>query len=795
MREKKKTVALEAKTSGKAMTAKPAAKPATKSKPKATPAPAASAAKKTAKKAAKKTTKAPAKTAAVKKAPVKKAAATKAPAKKAPAKKAAPAKAAKAATKKPVAKVTKKAPAAKPVSKPAPKKPAASKPAATPTPKPAAKTTRKPAAKPTTPAQAVAAPKPAKAPVPQHTAKTEPQTQPQTKLESRPEPKADHKPRTEPQPRPAPTADARPAAATPEPRSEPRRDQRQDQRQEPRDRQQPDQNRPAPRRDDRPDASGRGSNDRAGISNEDAGADRGPDRGPGEGGGKRKRRRRRKGRGNRGEGDTGTQDSGRQDGAVGSGPIDPETESAPRTRRMVTKPKAGWSQESFELAQGFAELGLKPEILRAIAELGFEHPTKIQSELVPLALTGKDILGQAKTGTGKTAAFALPLLNMVRKGDRFSALILAPTRELAVQIKQDFDDLGRTSGLTAVAIYGGQSIRVQADRLARGPEIIVGTPGRIQDMVERGFLSLADVKFAVLDEVDRMFDIGFRDDIRRILKMCPEQRQTIFVSATFTDEIEQLARRYMTDPVKLVVSSGSLTVELVKQGYVTVEPWDKKRMLAHLLTHEEPALTIVFCRMKRTVDDVVRYLSRKGIEAHAIHGDMSQGKRNTVMDQFRSGQLAVLVASDLASRGIDVEGITHVVNYDLPDDPDLYVHRIGRTARAGRDGHAWSLVTPKQGGLLTDIEMLVNTEIRKMEYPDFEANQRPDDWKDEPTGGRPIYEVKGIPEINKNRFEVEAPPKAAELSDADKASKFPGGVMPSKLPPKLMRGKAKTRGR
>lgn len=774
MREKKKTVALEAKTSGKAMTAKPAAKPATKPKPKATPAPAAPAAKKTAKKAAIKATKAPAKNA-----PVKKAAATKAPAKKAPAKKAAPAKAAKAATKKPVAKVTKKTPAAKapakPVSKPAPKKPAATKPAAAPTPKaapkPTAKTTRKPAAKTSAPAQPVATPSPANAPVPQPIAKPEPQP--------RPEPKADHKPRTEPAPRPAPTAETRPPA--PEPRPEPR------------DRHQPDQNRPAPRRDDRPDASGRGSNDRAGISAADASAERGPDRTPGEGGGKRKRRRRRKGRGNRGE--AATQDSGRQDGAVGSGPIDPETESASRTRRMVTKPKSGWSQESFELSKGFAELGLKPDILRAIAELGFEHPTKIQSELVPLALTGKDILGQAKTGTGKTAAFALPLLNMVRKGDRFSALILAPTRELAVQIKQDFDDLGRTSGLTAVAIYGGQSIRVQADRLARGPEIIVGTPGRIQDMVERGFLSLADVKFAVLDEVDRMFDIGFRDDIRRILKMCPEQRQTIFVSATFTDEIEQLARRYMTDPVKLVVSSGSLTVELVKQGYVTVEPWDKKRMLAHLLTHEEPALTIVFCRMKRTVDDVVRYLSRKGIEAHAIHGDMSQGKRNTVMDQFRSGQLAVLVASDLASRGIDVEGITHVVNYDLPDDPDLYVHRIGRTARAGRDGHAWSLVTPKQGSLLTDIEVLVNTEIPKMEYPDFQANPRPDDWKDEPTGGRPIYEVKGIPEINKNRFEVEAPPKAAELSDADKASKFPGGVMPSKLPPKLMRGKAKTRGR
>jgi len=489
---------------------------------------------------------------------------------------------------------------------------------------------------------------------------------------------------------------------------------------------------------------------------------------------RKKRKRKRKGKG--GGGDAGA-------------------EKEPTPRRIATKPKDGWSEESFRLDLGFKDLGLKQEILDTIASRGFEHPTKIQAELVPLALTGKDILGQAKTGTGKTASFALPLLNMVTPGERFSAIVVAPTRELAVQIKQDFDQLGAGTGLTAVTIYGGQSIRTQADRLAKGPEIIVGTPGRILDMVERGYLDLSHVRFAVLDEVDRMFDIGFRDDIKRILKQCPDKRQTIFVSATMTDEIESLARRFMNDPEKLVVSSGSLTVELVKQGYVTVEPWDKKRMLAHLLTHEEPALTIVFCRMKRTVDDVVRYLSRKNIEAHAIHGDMSQGKRNSVMSQFRSGKLAVLVASDLASRGIDVEGITHVVNYDLPEDPDIYVHRIGRTARAGRDGHAWSLVTPKQGSLLTQIELLINAEIPKMEYPDFEPRPRPEDWKDEPTGGRPVYEVTGVTKEQKNRFEVEAPPKAEEMTDAQKAAKFPGGVVPSKLPPKMLRGKARTRGR
>ena len=494
-----------------------------------------------------------------------------------------------------------------------------------------------------------------------------------------------------------------------------------------------------------------------------------------------------------GGGGSGGKGKGRGKGG-GRGPREKDTPEPTRTR-TISEPEGGWSEESFCLDQTFADLGLSDDILKAMDDLGFKHPTKIQAELIPLALTEVDILGQAKTGTGKTAAFALPLLELIEPGDSMCAIILAPTRELAVQIKQDIEELAPHTGLSVCAIYGGQSINVQADQLRKHPEIIVGTPGRILDMIERGYLSLSQIEFAVLDEVDRMLDIGFRDDIRKILGKCPKDRQTIFVSATFTDEIERLARKFMHDPVKLEVSAGALTVDLVKQGYVSVEAWDKRRMLGHLLTHEEPALTIVFCRMKRTVDSVVRYLERKGIQAHAIHGDLTQSKRNSVMNKFRSGDLAVLVASDLASRGIDVEGITHVVNFDLPDDPDIYVHRIGRTARAGREGHAWSLVTPQQGSLLTEIELLVNTEIPSMSYPDFEAQERPDDWKDEPTGGRPTYEVKGPKKELTNRFADEAPPAEAELSDAEKAAKFPGGVIPSKKPPRLMRGKTKTRGR
>ena len=468
----------------------------------------------------------------------------------------------------------------------------------------------------------------------------------------------------------------------------------------------------------------------------------------------------------------------------------------PERKRTIKEPKGGWSADTFETDKTFADLGLKESITRAMDDLGFVHPTKIQAELIPLAMTGVDILGQAKTGTGKTAAFALPLLHMIEPGDSMISIILAPTRELAVQIKQDIEELAPHTGLKVCAIYGGQSINVQAKQLEQGPEIIVGTPGRVLDMIERRYLHLHDIEFVVLDEVDRMLDIGFRDDIRKLLSKCPKDRQTIFVSATFTDEIERLARKYMEDPEKLEVTAGALTVDLVKQGYVTVEPWDKRRMLAHLLTHEEPALTIVFCRMKRTVDSVVRYLERKGVPAHAIHGDLSQSKRNSVMSKFRGGDLNVLVASDLASRGIDVEGITHVVNYDLPDDPDLYVHRIGRTARAGNDGHAWSLVTPAQGSLLTEIELLVNAEIPAKKYDDFECRDRPDDWKDEPTGGRPTYEVKGAPsEPKRNRFQQDEAPVVEKLSEKEMAAKFPGGIVPMKIPGKMMRGKAKRRGR
>lgn len=455
-------------------------------------------------------------------------------------------------------------------------------------------------------------------------------------------------------------------------------------------------------------------------------------------------------------------------------------------------------------AQGtFADLGLRNSVMKGIEACGFVHPTLTQAQFIPPIMAGKDVLGQAKTGSGKTAAFGLPLLNSLARDIPFQALILAPTRELAIQITGELDDLGRFTPIRSATVYGGQAIQSQADKLAKNPPIIVGTPGRIMDMLERGHIHFDNITHVVLDEVDRMLDIGFRDDIRKILSQVPNKnRQTIFVSATISPEIESLGRRYMREGQveKIVVASGSLTVSAVQQFYLTVNPWDKKRLLLHLLRHEEPALTIVFCRLKRHVDEIARGLTQRGIDAHAIHGDMPQGKRNRTMDKLRDGSLSVLVASDLASRGIDVDGITHVINFDLPEDPEVYVHRIGRTARAGRGGVAWSFVTPDQGELLTNIEVLINREVPRLDYPDFAANPTPPDGYRAPLpggrreGGLTIVSSPGAP----GAPTPPPPPKPVSRVEASKVvlpaadpaaidpSKFPGGVVPTKLPPRLL---------
>lgn len=369
------------------------------------------------------------------------------------------------------------------------------------------------------------------------------------------------------------------------------------------------------------------------------------------------------------------------------------------------------------LPQAFADIGIEYVFLKALAKLQFVEPSDIQKQLIPLVLSGRDVLGQARTGTGKTAAFGLPVLQKVKKEGRLQAIILVPTRELATQVAVDMERLCDGSDLHIVPVYGGQRISHQLHALGRKPHIVVGTPGRVIDFLERRALSFDEIRFVVLDEVDRMLDIGFRDDIRNILSRVKNPHQTVLVSATLTDEITRLAKTYMNDPVEVNVSRDEMTVEQVNQSYVTVEPWDKFTALRLLLQQDNPKLAIIFCNTKRAVDRLASKLRDAGLRAVEIHGDLIQRKRERAMDRFRSQNIQLLVATDLASRGIDVRGITHIINYDTPDDPHSYVHRIGRTARMGSCGDAIAFVTREQGKQLTEIEMLINKQIveRKIE--------------------------------------------------------------------------------
>ena len=445
------------------------------------------------------------------------------------------------------------------------------------------------------------------------------------------------------------------------------------------------------------------------------------------------------------------------------------------------------SSETFDTTKTFADLGLPASVLKGVDAAGFKHPTKIQSALIPIAMSGKDVIGQAKTGTGKTAAFSLPVLGLLQPGDQFGALVLVPTRELAIQVCREVEELGGHTGIKAIPVDGGKPMRALAQALESHPEIIVGTPGRVMDMHQRGLLPYNQFKVVILDEVDRMLDIGFREDIRKILGAMKQRPQTIFVSATISPEIEKLARSYMKSPEKIVTTEKSLTVSAVDQSWLTVEPWDKRKLLHHLLKHEEPALTIVFCRMKKTVDQVAEYLTKHGIDAHAMHGDMYQTKRDKVMDQLRGGSLGVLVASDLASRGLDVDDISHVINYDVPEDPEIYIHRIGRTARAGRHGVAWTFIQPDQGDLLSGIEMLANIEIPQKQYPDFTPGPIPIDVSSYREAEKRRREESASA---KSRMATAVAPTAAKAADPNA---FPGGVVPSAMPMKRLGGVVRTR--
>src|ERR671926_523252 len=362
----------------------------------------------------------------------------------------------------------------------------------------------------------------------------------------------------------------------------------------------------------------------------------------------------------------------------------------------------------------FAELGLSEPLLEALAHLGYEHPTPIQEQAIPAMLAGRDVIGQAQTGTGKTAAFGLPLLEYVEAGTaEVQALVLTPTRELCIQVTQALRAYGERKGIEVVAIFGGAPIRDQASFLRQGGQVVVGTVGRVMDMMSRHPLVLTDARFVVLDEADEMLDLGFFEDVETILSRTPNGKQTALFSATMPPPIKKLAEKGMYDPVTIKVKAAQLTIDTVEQFYVEVSDREKPEALARVLKAERPEQAIIFVRTKIGADRLQRSLNDKGVRVKALHGDMSQGQRDGVMIAFKDGRERLLIATDVAARGLDITGLSHVVNYDLPNSPEVYVHRIGRTGRVGRSGRAITLVTPKQSRELDAVRKHANTEIEK----------------------------------------------------------------------------------
>ena len=364
--------------------------------------------------------------------------------------------------------------------------------------------------------------------------------------------------------------------------------------------------------------------------------------------------------------------------------------------------------------KSFDELGLAEPLLRAIREEGYQTPTPIQVAAIPPVLSGRDLIGCAQTGTGKTAAFALPLLQTLAGQPRARApraLIVSPTRELAAQIGADCRAYGRHLPLSGTVIFGGVSQEKQVAALRRGIDVLVATPGRLLDLLEQGHVRLDAVSVLVLDEADRMLDMGFLPDVKRILRALPGRRQTLLFSATMPREIEELAARFMADPVRIAVAPPATAADTVRQRVYAVGREDKPQLLAHLLADPAMARVLVFTRTKHGADRLCRRLEKDRIQAAAIHGNKSQNQRLRALDEFRRGQVRVLVASDIAARGLDIDDVTHVVNFDVPNEPETYVHRIGRTGRAGASGEALSLCAPEERGFLRAIEGVIGRRI------------------------------------------------------------------------------------
>jgi len=378
----------------------------------------------------------------------------------------------------------------------------------------------------------------------------------------------------------------------------------------------------------------------------------------------------------------------------------------------------------------FNELGLSAELLRAIDEQGYSEATPIQQQAIPLVLAGHDVLAGAQTGTGKTAGFTLPLLMRLAENHvesrrrKIRALILTPTRELAAQVAESVADYGRYMDFRSVVIFGGVNINTQKDKLSRGADIIIATPGRLLDHVSQGTIDLSAVEILVLDEADRMLDMGFIHDIRKVVRLMPKQRQTLLFSATFSTEIKGLAKDFLRDAREIHVTPENTTAERVSQKVWPVDKARKRELLSHRIGVENWGQVLVFMRTKHGANKLAEQLSKDGIKSAAIHGNKSQSARTRALAEFKAGQTRVLVATDIAARGIDIDRLPHVVNFELPHVPEDYVHRIGRTARAGEDGHAVSLVCVDELKLLRDIEKLLGEKIQQEIIPGYEIDPR-----------------------------------------------------------------------
>ncbi|MGB3305774.1 MAG: DEAD/DEAH box helicase [Thermomicrobiales bacterium] len=393
----------------------------------------------------------------------------------------------------------------------------------------------------------------------------------------------------------------------------------------------------------------------------------------------------------------------------------PAVQESPTAAPPKPAPEAG---EGEEVTTSFADLGLSELLLESIAEVGYVAPSPIQERTIPALLSGNDVIAQAQTGSGKTAAFGLPIIESIdRKVRGIQALVLCPTRELAIQVSDALEGLGKHKRVETLAIYGGQAYERQFRGLQRGVQIVVGTPGRVMDHMRRGTLNLENLKFFILDEADEMLDMGFVDDIEWILQQVPEERQTALFSATMPPRIAELSRKYMTDAQHISVRGKQMTVAEIRQTYYEIPRGRKVDALARILEAETPSSAIIFCRTKHGCDELGEGLMSRGFGVETLHGDLSQAQRDRVMKRFRAGQAQILIATDVAARGLDIPDVSHVVNYDLPETAETYVHRIGRTGRYGKTGEAISMVAPREIRWLRQLERITRARVEPRRLP------------------------------------------------------------------------------